>query len=126
LPAAAAASINSTCIAFGAAMKTTSTSESSMTRRQSAAPRLYPKDPIASSTRAGTASLQITSSGSNSRSGNSVLIRCIERLWAWPSQPKPIRPTPMRRRAALSPEGADLGCVVVTAAAAPSPVSARA
>ena len=69
-------------MALGAAMNTTSTSGSSTTRRQSADPRLYPNDSIASSTRAGTVSLQITSSGSNPRPGNSVLILCMERLWA--------------------------------------------
>jgi hypothetical protein len=31
-------------------------------------------------------------------------MRCSDRLWAWPSQPNPITPTPIRRRLA-PPEG---------------------
>ena len=88
---------------FGAAMKTTSTSGSSTTARQSAAARANPNEPTASSRRSGSVSPQTTSSASKSRSANSVGMRSSERLWAWPSQPKPITPTPIRRRAPPAP-----------------------
>src|SRR5919107_925938 len=78
-------------------MNTASTSGSSTTRRQSAEPRRYPNDSTASFTRAGTVSLQITSSGSNSRSPNSVLIRCIERRCPCPSRTWPAWWSPCAR-----------------------------
>ena len=52
---------------------------------------------IASSRRAGTLSAQLTSTGSKARSGNSVGMRRNDRLCAWPIQPKPITPMPIRR-----------------------------
>src|ERR1700754_4142065 len=70
-----------------------------MTARQSASARAKPNERTASSRRSASVSPQTTSSASNSRSGNSVGMRSSERLWACPSQPKPITPTPMRRRA---------------------------
>ena len=85
---------------LGAAMKTTSTSGSSTTARQSTDARANRNEATACSTRAGSVSLQATSTGSYVRSANSVGIRSSERLCACPSQPKPITPTPIRRRAA--------------------------
>src|SRR3954454_1187309 len=99
LPAAAAASTSSTWSMFGAATYTTSTAGSSITARQPASARAKPNERTASSRRSGIVSPQTTSSASNSRSGNSVGMRSSERLCACPSQPKPITPTPMRRRA---------------------------
>ena len=83
---------------FGAAMNTTSTAGSSTTARQSAAARVNPNEATASSRRSGSVSPHTTRSVSKPRPGNSVGRRSSDRLWAWPSQPKPMTPTPIRRR----------------------------
>ena len=86
---------------FGAVMKTTSTAGSSITARQSSDAATNPNEPSASSRRAGTVSAQCTSDGSNVRSSKWVRMRCIERAWACPSQPRPMTPIPICRRPRL-------------------------
>jgi hypothetical protein len=80
----------------------TSIAGSSITVSQVAVARLNPNESVACSNRAGSGSLHATSSASNARFSNSVGIRSSERVCAWPSQPKPITPTPIRRLAALA------------------------